>query len=55
MEFGRNTKIILGIIYLVVLTIFLYLIFSNFSYEDISSFKFLQLNQEKINLIKIIT
>ena len=52
MEFGRNTKIILGIIYLVVLTIFLYLIFSNFSYEDISSFKFLQSNQEKINTYK---
>ena len=52
MEFGRNTKIILGVIYLVVLTIFLYLIFSNFSYEDISSFKFLQSNQEKINTYK---
>ena len=52
MQINRNTKIILGTIYLVVLTTLLYFLFSNFNYEDISSIKFIQSNKEKINLLK---
>jgi len=52
MKIDKNTKIILGIVYLLVLTIFLYFLFSNFAYEDISNIKFIQSNKEKINLIK---
>tara|TARA_B100001109_G_C18826757_1_gene457430 strand:- start:648 stop:1361 length:714 start_codon:yes stop_codon:yes gene_type:complete len=52
MKVDRNTKIILGIIYLLVLTVFLYFLFSKFSYEDLTSIKFIQSNQEKLTIFK---
>jgi uncharacterized membrane protein YdjX (TVP38/TMEM64 family) len=48
----KKIKITIGLIYLVILGIFLYFLFHNFSFEDISSYKFIQSNQDKLNILK---
>jgi uncharacterized membrane protein YdjX (TVP38/TMEM64 family) len=42
----RNIKLALGLVYLLIIVSFLYFLLSNFSYEDFTSYKFLQLNRE---------
>jgi len=42
----KKIKIIIGIIYLVLLFIFLYLIFSKFTLEEITTYKFIKSNSE---------
>ena len=39
-------KIIIGIIYITILFLFIYLFFSNFTYEEVTSYKFIQTNRE---------
>ena len=48
----KKIKLILGLIYLVVLFLFLYVLFSNFSVEEITSYKFIQSNREYLNDLK---
>lgn len=45
-------KIIIGLLYLVFLSIFLYFLFSKFSLEDISSIKIIQSNIYELNALK---
>ena len=52
MEKIKKTKIIIGLIYLVILSIFLYFLFHNFNFEDISSIKVIQSNQDRLNILK---
>ena len=47
-----NLKIILGSLYLAILSIFLYFLFSKFNIEDISSIKIIQSNMGELNQIK---
>lgn len=42
----KNIKLALGLVYLTIVILFLYLLLSNFNYEDFTSYKFLQLNRE---------
>ena len=48
----KKIKILLGLFYLVILSGFLYFLFSNVDYQDIKSIKILQKNIDKLNLIK---
>ena len=48
----KKIKIIIGLIYLVILSIFLYFLFHNFNFEDISSIKVIQSNQNQLNIFK---
>ena len=52
MEKSKKIKITLGLFYLIVVSSFLYFIFSKLSFEDISSFKIIQSNIEQLNFIK---
>ena len=46
MQKVKNIKIIIGIFYLILLFIFLYLFFSKFTLEEITTYKFIQTNRE---------
>jgi uncharacterized membrane protein YdjX (TVP38/TMEM64 family) len=48
----KKIKIIIGLIYLVILSIFLYFLFDNFNFEDISSIKVIHFNQNQLNILK---
>ena len=48
----KKIKIFIGLIYLVVLCIFLYFLFHNFNFEDISSIKVIQSNKDQLNMLK---
>jgi len=48
----KNFKIIIGLIYLIILVGFLYLLFSNIGISDISSYNFIQNYQEKFYQFK---
>ena len=48
----KNIKIILGISYLLIISIFLWFFFSNFSIQDFSSYEFIKKNYENLNYIK---
>ena len=52
MENENKLKIILGIIYLSIVTGFLLLFFSHFSLDDFSSFELIKNNRDKLNDIK---
>jgi len=52
MEKSKKVKIILGLFYLLVVSSFLYFLFSHFSLEDISSIKIIQSNADKLNELK---
>ena len=45
-------KIIMGLIYLVILSIFFYFLFHNFNFEDISSIKVIQSNKDQLSTLK---
>lgn len=45
-EKSNIVKIIIGIIYITILFLFIYLFFSNFTYEEVASYKFIQTNRE---------
>ena len=42
----------MGLIYLVILSIFLYFLFHNFNFEDISSIKVIHSNQDQLKILK---
>ena len=48
----KKIKIIMGLIYLVILSIFFYFLFHNFNFEDISSIKVIHSNQDQLNILK---
>ena len=52
MQKTKNIKIFIGTIYLILLFIFLYLFFSKFSLEEITTYKFIQANREYLANIK---
>ncbi len=52
MENENKLKIILGIIYLLIVSGFLLLFFSHFSFDDFSSFELIKINRDKLNDIK---
>ena len=52
MEKSKKIKITLGIFYLIVVSCFLYFLFSQFSFEDISSIKIIQSNTDRLNELK---
>ena len=52
MENENKLKIILGIIYLLIVSGFLLLFFSHFSFDDFSSFELIKINIDKLNDIK---
>ena len=52
MEKSKKVKITLGLLYLVIISSFLYFFFSQFSLEDISSIKIIQSNADKLNELK---
>ena len=52
MQKTKKIKIIIGIIYLILLFIFLYLFFNKFTFEEISSYSFVQSNTEYLINIK---
>jgi len=52
MEKTKNIKFLLGLFYLILLFIFLYLFFSKFTLEEITTYKFIQTNREYLANIK---
>ena len=52
MQKTKNIKIFIGTIYLILLFIFLYLFFSKFTLEEITTYKFIQSNTEYLTNIK---
>ena len=52
MDKTKKIKIIMGLIYLVILSIFLYFLFHNFNFEDISSIKVIHSNQDQLKILK---
>ena len=52
MQKTKKIKIIIGIIYLILLFIFLYLFFSKFTIEEITTYRFIQTNREYLINIK---
>ena len=52
MKKSKNVKIILGLLYLIVISSFLYILLSKFSLEDISSIKIIQSNADRLNELK---
>ena len=52
MQKTKNIKIIIGLFYLILLFIFLYLFFSKFDLEEITTYKFIQANREYLANIK---
>ena len=52
MQNPKNIKILIGLFYLLLLFIFLYLIFSKFTLDEITTYKFIQNNREYLINIK---
>ena len=52
MQKTKNIKIIIGLFYLLLLFIFLYLFFSKFTLEEITTYKFIQANREYLANMK---
>ena len=48
----KKIQIIMGLIYLVILSVFLYFLFYNFNFEDISSIKVIHSNQDQLKILK---
>ena len=52
MDKSKKLKIILGLIYLIVLSLFLYFLFSKFNLADFSSLQIIQKNLDNLNSLK---
>jgi len=48
----KKIKILLGLFYLSILIGFLFILFSNFDLEEISTYEFIQKNKDQLNLLK---
>ena len=49
---SKKVKIIIGIIYISILSVFIYLLFSNFTYSEITSYQFILSNIDAIRNLK---
>ena len=52
MHQGKKNKILLGLFYLSILISFLFILFSNFDLEEISTYQFIQKNKDQFDLLK---
>jgi len=52
MEKSKKVKITLGLFYLILVSLFLYFLFSKFSFDDFNSIKIIQSNIDKLNTLK---
>ena len=52
MENSKKIKITVGLFYLIVVSSFLFFLFSKFSFQDLSSIKIIQSNTDKLNALK---
>ena len=52
MEKSNKFKIIIGLFYLTIISLFMYFLFSKISFEDISSIKIIQSNVNELNIVK---
>ena len=52
MEKAKKTKIIIGLCYLILLSIFLFIFFSNFSFQEITSYDFIKENKMYFQKLK---
>ena len=50
---SKKIKLIIGILYLICLVLFLYLIFSRFSFDEIKSYDFIKSNRDYIFELKV--
>ena len=48
----KKIKFLLGLLYLSILISFLFILFSNFDLEEISTYEFIQKNKEQLNFLK---
>ena len=48
----NKVKIIIGLVYLVILSILIYFLFNYFDFEDITSIKVIHSNQDQLNMLK---
>ena len=48
----KKNKILLGLLYLAILISFLFILFSNFDFKELSTYQFIQKNQDHLNLLK---
>jgi len=48
----KKIKFLLGLLYISILISFLFIIFSNFDLEEISTYEFIQKNKDQLNLLK---
>ena len=52
MDKVKNIKIILGIIYILIISLFLWVLFTYFSIDDFTSYKIIKSNTENLSIIK---
>ena len=52
MQRMKNIKILIGMTYLIVVSIFLFWFFSNFSIDEITNYKFIEANRDYFNNLK---
>jgi hypothetical protein len=52
MEKSKKIKLFIGLSYLILLTIFLYYLFSNFSFHQITSYQFIKDNVDHFSKLK---
>ena len=52
MERTKNIKFLIGLFYIILLSIFLYLFFSKYSFEEITTYKFIQSHTKDLAEIK---
>ena len=52
MEKSNKLKIIIGLFYLTIISLFMYFLLSKISFEDISSIKIIQSNVNELNIVK---
>ena len=52
MEKAKKIKLFLGLSYLIIVTVFLFLFFSKFSLQEITSYEFIKENKSYFNMLK---
>ena len=52
MEKAKKIKIILGIIYFLIVSIFLWYFFTNFSMDEVTSYEFIKKNRDLLSTFK---
>ena len=52
MEKAKKIKIILGIIYFLIVSIFVWYFFTNFSIDEVTSYEFIKKNRDLLSIFK---